>query len=244
MQHPWGLIRCPPVTRKVPCRQEDTIHGFCWSGKKAFNHVFRRVIWWDLHKLDIDEWLVRFIARIYGYARSRMCVGCNLSSVRKLAFTKANAWVPWCSSWFWKPSPRVLYRMSLRIPAYRKPGNHFWISGITARKADYLEEHEHGRQETSDQHGQNHGPDNWTRTRFHHKILCRMRQIQWSPVHPHLLLISYHLQRKSIRFVPQEYHAKPSPTSFDLQRLQHNNWALIHWMCGVFTKGQFRLQDL
>ena len=111
------------------------------------------------------KWLVRFIERIYGYARSRVCVGCNLSSVRKLAFTKANAWVPWCSSWFWKPSPRVLYMISLRIPAYRKPGHHLWISGITARKADSLEEYEHGRHETSGQHGQNHGPDICPRTR-------------------------------------------------------------------------------
>ena len=44
-------------------------------------------------------------------------------------------------------------------------------------------------------------------TYSHHKILSRMVQIQWAPAHPHIPLISHHLQRKCLQFVSQECHA-------------------------------------
>ena len=49
----------------------------------------------------------------------------------------------------------------------------------------------------------------WTR-HFHKMpshLLCHMGQVQWAPAHPHLPLISHHLQMKSLQFVCQECHA-------------------------------------
>ena len=47
--------------------------------EKEFDRVPRRVIWWALRKLDVDEWLVLGIQNMYENARSRKRVGCNLS---------------------------------------------------------------------------------------------------------------------------------------------------------------------
>ena len=49
--------------------------------EKAFHHVPWHVIWWALHKLGIEEWLVLLIQSLYENARSRVCFGCNLSEV-------------------------------------------------------------------------------------------------------------------------------------------------------------------
>ena len=47
--------------------------------EKAFDRVSRRVIWWALRKLSVDEWLLQLIQSMYENARSRVHVGCNLS---------------------------------------------------------------------------------------------------------------------------------------------------------------------
>ena len=65
-----------------------------------------RVIWCALCKLGIDEWLVQLIQ---GYMKTPDCVMLATwvkSSLWKWAFTKALAWAPYCSSQFWKSSPR------------------------------------------------------------------------------------------------------------------------------------------
>ena len=49
--------------------------------EKAFDRVPRRIIWWALHKLGVDEWLVRLMQSMYENARSRVRVVCNLSGV-------------------------------------------------------------------------------------------------------------------------------------------------------------------
>ena len=49
--------------------------------EKSFHHVPWHVIWWALHKLGIEEWLVLLIQSLYENARSRVCFGCNLSEV-------------------------------------------------------------------------------------------------------------------------------------------------------------------
>ena len=46
----------------------------------------------------------------------------------------------------------------------------------------------------------------WLWTRYYRKMPCRIGQIQRVPAHPHLQLISNHLQRKSLQFVFQECH--------------------------------------
>ena len=43
--------------------------------QKAFDQVPRKVIWWALRKLGVDEWIVRLIQGIYSNARSRVRVG-------------------------------------------------------------------------------------------------------------------------------------------------------------------------
>ena len=43
--------------------------------EKAFDRVPRDVIWWAMHKLRIDEWLVRLVQSMYTDVRSRVRVG-------------------------------------------------------------------------------------------------------------------------------------------------------------------------
>ena len=42
--------------------------------EKAFDRVPRKVIWWALRKLGVDEWIVRLVQRMYSNARSRVRV--------------------------------------------------------------------------------------------------------------------------------------------------------------------------
>ena len=43
--------------------------------KKAFDRVPRKVIWWALRKLSVEEWIVRLVQGMYANARSRVRVG-------------------------------------------------------------------------------------------------------------------------------------------------------------------------
>ena len=43
--------------------------------EKAFDRVPRKVIWWALRKLGVDEWTVRLVQGMYSNARSHVCVG-------------------------------------------------------------------------------------------------------------------------------------------------------------------------
>ena len=43
--------------------------------EKAFDRVPRKVIWWALRKLGVDEWIVRLVQGMYANARSRVRVG-------------------------------------------------------------------------------------------------------------------------------------------------------------------------
>ena len=43
--------------------------------EKAFDRVPRKVIWWALRKLGVEEWIVRLVQGLYANARSRVCVG-------------------------------------------------------------------------------------------------------------------------------------------------------------------------
>ena len=43
--------------------------------EKAFDRVPRKVIWWALRKLGIEEWIVRLVQGMYANARSRVRVG-------------------------------------------------------------------------------------------------------------------------------------------------------------------------
>ena len=43
--------------------------------EKAFDRVPRKVIWWALRKLCVDEWIVRLVQGMYANVRSRVRVG-------------------------------------------------------------------------------------------------------------------------------------------------------------------------
>ena len=43
--------------------------------EKVFDRVPRKVIWWALRKLGVEEWIVRLVQGMYANARSRVCVG-------------------------------------------------------------------------------------------------------------------------------------------------------------------------
>ena len=47
--------------------------------EKAFDRVPRKVIWWAMRKLGVDEWIVRLVQAMYADARSRVRVGDGLS---------------------------------------------------------------------------------------------------------------------------------------------------------------------
>ena len=40
--------------------------------EKAFDRVPRKVIWWPMRKLGIEEWIVRFVQAMYNNTRSRV----------------------------------------------------------------------------------------------------------------------------------------------------------------------------
>ena len=40
--------------------------------EKAFDRVPRRVVWWAMRKLGVDEWLVKIVQSMYTDARSRV----------------------------------------------------------------------------------------------------------------------------------------------------------------------------
>ena len=43
--------------------------------EKAFDCVPRKVIWWALRKLGVEEWIVGLVQGMYAYARSPVRVG-------------------------------------------------------------------------------------------------------------------------------------------------------------------------
>ena len=61
------------------CAVNKTLHMAFVDLEKVFGHVPGRVIWWALHKLSINEWLVQLIQRMYENARRSMHVSWNLS---------------------------------------------------------------------------------------------------------------------------------------------------------------------
>ena len=43
--------------------------------EKAFDRVPRKVLWWSMRKLGVDEWIVKLVQSMYANARSRGRVG-------------------------------------------------------------------------------------------------------------------------------------------------------------------------
>ena len=76
--------------------------------EKAFNHVPRRVIWWALcNSALMSGWCGSYRACIKTPEAECLLVATWVKNlVWKWAFTKALARAPYCSSRFWKPSPK------------------------------------------------------------------------------------------------------------------------------------------
>ena len=72
--------------------------------EKAFDRVPRKVIWWALRKLGVDEWIVHLVQEMYSNARSRVhvCEGYSEEFEVKV-FTKALYSARCFSSLCWKP---------------------------------------------------------------------------------------------------------------------------------------------
>ena len=47
--------------------------------EKAFDRVFRKVLWWAIRSLGVEEWIVRAVQSMYANARSRVRVNVQLS---------------------------------------------------------------------------------------------------------------------------------------------------------------------
>ena len=85
VHHP--LFRCSTTdTIVIVCQLQEKFHtinktlykAFVYL-EKTFDRVPRHVIWWALHKLGVEQWLVRLIWSMYENARSTVGVGCNLN---------------------------------------------------------------------------------------------------------------------------------------------------------------------
>ena len=147
------------VTRKVPCCQQDTVHGLFQSGKgiRLYTQMSHLVY---SSQFGIEEWLVWLIQSMYENARSKsLCwlqpewrAQCESGySPRLLPETH------YCSSWFWKPSLKSLILDNgygwMDVPG-KTCIQMTWITGGTAREADPLEDL-HGSKWTLGQHWQN-----------------------------------------------------------------------------------------
>ena len=47
--------------------------------EKACDRVPRKVLWWAMRKVGVDEWIVRLVQAMYKNARSRVRVGSEYS---------------------------------------------------------------------------------------------------------------------------------------------------------------------
>ena len=73
--------------------------------EKAFNHVPWMVIWLDLRKLGVTEWIVWLVKGMYANARSWACIedGFSHEFEVKVRFTRDPYSVPCSSSMCWRP---------------------------------------------------------------------------------------------------------------------------------------------
>ena len=102
MQHHKRHIHCTPVTRKVPCHQQDIVHGRCRSGEdiRSCNQTFHLVGYSQAWHWGVAG--VTKCGREYDNARSKVRVGCNLSEEfsMKVSVHQGSCLAPYCSSRF------------------------------------------------------------------------------------------------------------------------------------------------
>ena len=71
--------------------------------EKASDRVPRKVIWWALRKLGVDEWIVRLVQGMYSNARGHVRVGEGYSEEFEVKVGVHQGSVPSFSSLCWKP---------------------------------------------------------------------------------------------------------------------------------------------
>ena len=79
-----------PAAGESHCCKQAPLHACMLfvDMKEAFDRVPRDVIWWAMHKLGIDVWLVRLVQSIYTDVRSRIriCAGYSEEFLWALVF--------------------------------------------------------------------------------------------------------------------------------------------------------------
>ena len=68
-------------------RADEIMVTVCWFSSvwrhfdlvKAFDRVPRKVLWWAMRKVGVEEWIVRLVQAMYNNARSRVRVGSEYS---------------------------------------------------------------------------------------------------------------------------------------------------------------------
>ena len=95
--HWWNAIRlCPwtkynrcyihhsgapgeiPVQERSQWQEPDSVLCFCWSGESIWPCP-RKVLWWVMRKVGVEEWIVRLVQAMYNNARSWVRVGSEYS---------------------------------------------------------------------------------------------------------------------------------------------------------------------
>ena len=67
------------MSLKDPSGKNHTLYFAFVDLEKAFDRVPRKVLWWAMRSLGIDEWIVRLVQAMYSNARSRVRVGDSYS---------------------------------------------------------------------------------------------------------------------------------------------------------------------
>ena len=93
--------------------------------EKAFDRVSRKVIWWALRKLGVEEWIVRLVQGMYANARSRVHVGEGFSKEFKVKVRVHQGSV--LSPLLFIIVLKALSRESLGGPLCRWSCHHCWL---------------------------------------------------------------------------------------------------------------------
>ena len=72
---PFGLVVIVRQLQEKHLAANKPLYMAFIDLEKAFNRVPRDVIWWAMHKLGIDKWLVHLVQSMYKDVRSRVRQG-------------------------------------------------------------------------------------------------------------------------------------------------------------------------
>ena len=110
--------------------------------EKAFDRVPRDVIWWAMHKLGIDEWLVHLVQSMYKDVRSRVRVGDGYSEEFgvEVGVHQGSVLSPLLFIIVLEALQGVPHRLSVGAAVRRRPDDQCWVHGGTAGKGADMED--------------------------------------------------------------------------------------------------------